>query len=95
MARAVNVSVVTLVGLVLDVGGSDGDTTLALFRCVVDLVERLELGLALACEHLGDRCGQGGLAVVDVTDGADVNVRLGSFKFSFCHFGILLDRKIE
>ena len=31
----------------------------------------------LVVQHLGDRRGQRGLAVVDVTDGADVDVRLG------------------
>ena len=89
VARAVDVGVVTLVGLVLDVSGGDGDAALALFRCVVDLVERLEYRLALACQNLGDRSGQGGLAVVDVTDGPDVYVSFVSFKFSFCHVGIL------
>ena len=39
VARAVDVSVVTLSGLVLDVGDVDGDTTLLLFRSGVDLVE--------------------------------------------------------
>jgi hypothetical protein len=30
----------------------------------------------LVSERVGDRCGEGGFAVVDVTDGSDVNVRL-------------------
>ena len=36
VAGAVNVSVVTSVGLVLDVGDGDGDAALALFRSLVD-----------------------------------------------------------
>ncbi len=48
MAGAVNVGIMTVVGLVFDVGGRDGDAALTLFRSVVDLVERLELGLTLA-----------------------------------------------
>ena len=92
VARAVNVCIVTLVGFVLDMGGGDGDAALALFRCVVDLVERLVYRLSLASKNLGDSSGQGGFTVVDVTDGPDVHVGFVSFKFSFCHFGILLDR---
>src|SRR3546814_14687120 len=37
-------------------------------------------------EHLGDRRGQRGLAMVDVTDGADVAVRLVPLKLSLSHF---------
>ena len=48
VARAVDVGVVPLVGLVLDVGDGDGDAALALFRRVVDLVEARIAGLALA-----------------------------------------------
>jgi hypothetical protein len=36
--------------------------------------------------HLGDRGGQRGLAVVDVTDGADVAVRLVPLEFFLRHF---------
>ena len=39
VARAVDVGVVALVGLVLDVGGGDGDAALTLFGGVVDRVE--------------------------------------------------------
>ena len=37
MARAVNVSVVTLVGLILNVSGVDGDAALLLFRSLIDV----------------------------------------------------------
>ena len=40
----------------------------------------LELGLALQSQELGDGSGQGGLTMVNVTDGTDVYVGLGSFK---------------
>ena len=43
VSRAVYVSVVTRSGLVLDVSGVDGDTTLLLLGGVVDRVERAEL----------------------------------------------------
>jgi len=48
VARAVNVSIVTLGGLILDVSGVDGDTTLLLLRGVINLIERLNLLLAEA-----------------------------------------------
>ncbi|OPY65683.1 MAG: hypothetical protein A4E62_02634 [Syntrophorhabdus sp. PtaU1.Bin002] len=39
MAGAVHVGIVAMVRLILDVGGSDGDTALLLLRGLVDLVE--------------------------------------------------------
>ncbi len=54
VARAVHVSVVTLRGLVLDVGDVDGDTTLLLFGSGVDLVEvvlRVQIGYS-SCSTL-------------------------------------------
>src|SRR5207247_5649512 len=77
---AVHVGVVALVGLVLDVGDGDGDAALALLGGVVDSVEGQELRPALEREGLGDGRGERGLAVVDVTDGADVHVRLGALE---------------
>jgi hypothetical protein len=74
--RAVDVRVVAGVGLVLDVGDRDRDPALALLGSVVDRVERAVLGLALEGEVLADRGGERRLAVVDVADRADVDVRL-------------------
>ena len=80
-------------GLVLDVGGVDGDTALLLFRSVVDLVEGLHLvgvtGDALG-EHLGNGGGEGGLTVVNVADGTDVDMRFGSLECFFCHSFIIV-----
>ena len=75
---AVDVRVVPRLGLVLDVRDGDGDAALPLLRRLVDLVERRGLieGRVLVVQHLGDRRRQRRLAVVDVTDGADVDVRL-------------------
>ena len=87
MARAVDVSVVTLSGLVLDVGDVDGDTTLLLFRSGVDLVEvvsRVDVRV-LFVQDLGDGCGQGSLTVIDVADGTNVNVRLSTLVLFLCH----------
>ncbi len=70
--------VVALFGLVLHVGDVDRDTALLLLWGVVDLIKRVrsvQRGV-LVMQHLGDSRGQRGLTVVDVTNGADVDVRL-------------------
>ena len=85
---AVDVRVVAVRGLVLDVRGVDRDAALALLGSGVD---RREVALGGARpglgEHLGDRRGQGRLAVVDVTDRADVDVRLRPLELLLCHCG--------
>ncbi len=85
VARAVDVGVVAGVGLVLDVGDGDGDPALALLGGVVDRVEGAVLGLALEGQVLGDRRRQARLAVVDVADRADVDVRLGALELLLGH----------
>ena len=85
VARAVDVSVVTLGGLVLNVSGVDGDTTLALFGSLIDGRVIGVLSAALHRQILGDRSGQSGLTMVDMTDGTDVNMGLCSFKFLLSH----------
>ncbi len=85
VAGAVDVGVVAVRRLVLDVRGRDGDAARLLFRRLVDLVVRGERRTAGFGENLGDRRGQRRLAMVDVTDGADVAVRLVTFKLCFGH----------
>ena len=89
VAGAVDVRVVAGVGLVLDVGDGDGDAPLPLLGRVVDRVEGAVLGLALEGQVLGDGRRQGRLAVVDVTDGADVDVRLGALELLLGHLAVL------
>src|SRR5450830_1162460 len=86
VAGAVHVSVVAVGGFVLNVSGVDGDTAGLFFGRCVDLVVSLGFAAELGCQNGSDRSRQGGLAVVNVTDGADVHVRLGTFKLAFCHF---------
>jgi hypothetical protein len=87
----VNVRVVALLGLVLDVRDVDRDTALLLFGSVVDLVERARRvqRRVLVMQNLGDRRGERGLAVVDVTDGSDVDVRLGPLELGLSHCVLL------
>ena len=76
----------SLLGLVLDVSGRNGDTTLSLFGSLIDVIEvnllvtRYSLG-----KNLGDCSGQGSFTMVNVTDGTNVTMGLCSVKFSFSH----------
>src|SRR5690606_6533948 len=84
-------SVVTVRRLVLDVRDVDRDTALLLLGRGIDLVEvlqlvRREVGVRLG-ERLRDRGRQRRLTVVDVTDGADVDVRLGPLELGLSHWG--------
>ena len=86
VSRAVYVSIVTLVGLILYVSRVDGDTTLFFFRSSVDLIERLYLGKTLVGQNLGDSSGKSRFTVVHVTDGTDIQMRFVTFESFFCHF---------
>ncbi len=86
VAGAVDVGVVAIRGLVLDVGGVNGDAAGFFFGRRVDLVVGLDLAAVLGRQHRRQRRRQGGLAVVDVAYRADVDVRFGPLKFAFCHF---------
>jgi len=78
----VDVGVVPTGGLVLDVRGADGDAAGALLGRLVDgaVVDEGVEGAARdgvgLRQDLGDRRRKRGLAVVDVADGADVDVGL-------------------
>ena len=98
VARAVNVRIVAaldlgavgtnaVVGLVLNVSGVDRDTTSLLLRSLIDLVVGGELGAVRVGQgqNLRDRSGQGGLAVVDMADGADIDMGLASIEHLLCH----------
>src|SRR6202042_251619 len=70
---------------VFDMGGRDGDAARLLFRRLVDLVIGGVLRLALLGQNLGDRRRERRLTVVDVTDGADVAMRLVALEFCLTH----------
>ena len=97
VSRAVNVSVVTLSGLILDVCGVDGDTTLLLLGGVIDLVEALHFltSSQTLMQHLRDGCSQSRLTVVNVTNCTNVNMRFGAHINLFSHsfyFFILVNK---
>ncbi len=83
---AIDVGVMAILGLVLDVSGRDRDPALALLGSVVDRIETPDLPAELLCENGCDGSGQRRLAVVDVTDRADIDVRLVALELRLCHF---------
>ena len=86
VTRAVDVRVVPVLGLVLDVRGVDRDAALPLLGSRVDRGEVARGGARSGLgEHLRDRCCQRRLAVVDVADGADVDMRLRPLEFLLRH----------
>jgi hypothetical protein len=86
VTRAVHVRVVAILRLVFDVRRRDRDTALALFRRVVDRIERAELHLRVEPrQHLRNRRRRRRLTVVDVTDGANVDVRFRPIEFFLRH----------
>ena len=83
---AVDVRVVTVLGLVLDVRGGDRDPAFLLLGSVVDLLEAAGFGAPVLRQHSRDGSGQRRLAMVDVTDGPDVDVRLVALELLLRHF---------
>jgi len=93
VSRAVYVSVVTLLGLVLYVADSDRDTTGLLFRGAVDLVYRLKLSVASLRENRQDSGGESGFTMVYVSDSTYVYVRLTTNKMFLAHYYSSIPRK--
>src|SRR6266404_9394086 len=86
MTRAIHVRVMAVRRFVLHVRNSNGDAALALFRRVVNGVERAELHLGVVLrQHLGDCRRQRGLAMVNVTNRPNVHVWLTAFEFLLGH----------
>jgi len=86
MTRAIHVRVMAVRRFVLHVRNRDGDAALALFRRVVNGIKRAELHLGVVFrQHLGDCRRQRGLAMVNVTNGPNVHVRLIALEFLLSH----------
>jgi hypothetical protein len=90
VARAIHVRVMPVRRRVLDVARRDREDLGRIaaplrLRGLRHFVIRHELRPALVRGNLGERRGQRGLAVIDVADGADVDVWFGTVEFLFCH----------
>ena len=84
VSRAIHVRVVAVLRFILHVRHRNGDAPLALFRRVINRIKRAELHLGIMLrQHLGDGRRQSRLAVIDVTNGPNVHVRLIRSNFSF------------
>ena len=87
VARAVDVRVVALVGLVLDVPGVDRDAAGLLLGRVVDILVLHHLVAVLLGAIHGDGRGERRLSVVDMADRPHVDVRLVPDEFLLRHTG--------
>src|SRR3984893_857049 len=86
VARAIHVRVVAVLRFILHVGNGNGHAPLALFRRVIDGIKRAELHLGIVLrQHLGDGRRQSSFAVINVTNGPNVHVRLITFEFLLRH----------
>ena len=84
--RAIDVRVVAIRRLVLHVRNRNRDSALPLFRRVINRIERSERHLRVVlAQHLGDRRRQRRLAVIDVPDRPDIQVRLIALKLFLRH----------
>src|SRR5699024_12606538 len=73
---------------VINVRAVDGAGALLLLRSIVHLVEAaslIELRVLIR-QDLRDGSGQGGLSVVNVANGTNVDVRLSPFETRLCHW---------
>ena len=86
VARAIHVRVVPVRRLILDVRRRNGYAARLFFRSVIDRIKRPELDLRVVLrQYFRDRRRQRGLAMINVTNGPYVAVRLIALKFLFCH----------
>ncbi len=92
---AIDVRIVAVGRLVLDVRGRDRDSAGLFFRRVVDRIEAPELVLRIMLrKRFGDCRRQRRLAVIDMADRPDIDVRLTAIKFFFCHGAPTLPKKL-
>ena len=78
-------SVVTVLRLILNVRRGDGDAAGLFFRRAVDLVVGFRFCTASLSQRHRDCSGQRRLAVVNMANRANVNVRLVALKFFLRH----------
>ena len=85
MAGTVDMGIVPLGRLILEMPGIDGNTTSLLFGCIVDIIVLQGFVTKLFGAVHGNGRAQSGLAVVDVSDGTNIHVGLGTIELLFRH----------
>ena len=85
MSWAVDVRIVTSLGLVLKMRSGDRDPTLALLRRFIDLIISHDLCSALLGEYFGDGGGERRFAMVNVANRSHIHVRLRALKLFLRH----------
>ena len=85
MTRHIDMRVMTILRLVLDMGDRDRDTTRLLLRRLVNPLEISEIRQTTIRQRLGDRSRERGLAMVNMTHGPNVDVRLVPLELLFTH----------
>ena len=86
VAGAIDVRVVALVALIFHVRRVDGDPrSFSSGALSIDSYARTS-AMPFLASTAGDRRREGGFAMVNVADRADVHVRLVAFKCFLCHF---------
>src|SRR5690554_611970 len=90
VSRAVYVSIVSVLCFILNMRSSNGNSSFSFFRDFVDGIESPGFCCTLLGQHSCNSCCQGSLAVVNVTNCTNIDVRLSPFKLLFCHIPTLL-----
>ena len=85
MPRAIDMRVVALGTFIFHMRRRNRDAAGFFFRRFVNLIKRDILRQALFRQHLRHRRRQGRFAMIDMPDGAHVDMRLGALKLRFRH----------
>lgn len=72
--------VMSVGSFVFDMGSGDGDPSSSFFRGFIDGGVVQEVGTTFLSKALGDGCGQGGLTVIDMANGTNVQMWFGTVK---------------
>lgn len=80
MSWAINVSVVTILSLVLNGSGIDSNTSGLFFWGLIDLVIVNELRKLFLRENLGDSSSQGSLSVINMSNSTNIQMNFVSLE---------------
>ena len=85
VTRAINVSIVTAIRLILNVSRGNRNAALLLLRGFINISIIRKLSSPMLRQNLRNRSSQRRLTMVNVTNRANVNVRLRALKLLFRH----------